>query len=67
MSFVAELRQELVDAAEREQARRVPRLGSPSPRLVVAVAAAAVMALALVLAAAALNTRPVDDSDPARR
>ena len=64
MSFVAELRQELVEAAEREQARRVPRLGSPSPRLVVAVAAAAVMALALVLAAAALNPRPVDDREP---
>jgi hypothetical protein len=64
MSFVAELRQELVEAAEREQTRRVPRLGSPSPRLVVAVAVAAVMALALVLAAAALNTRPVDDRNP---
>ena len=63
MSFVAELRQELVEAAEREQERRVPRLVSPSPRLVVAVAVAAVMALALVLAASALNTQPVNDTD----
>jgi hypothetical protein len=62
MSFVAELRQELVEAAEREQERRVPRLVSPSPRLVVAVAVAAVMALALVLAASALNTQPADNS-----
>jgi hypothetical protein len=63
MSFVAELRRELVDAAEREQARRMPRVQRPSPRLVLALAATAAMALALVLAAAALNTRPVDDSD----
>ena len=61
MSFVSDLREELVAAAEREQERRMPRLGSPSPRLVLALAAATAMALALVLAAAALNTRPVDD------
>jgi hypothetical protein len=63
MSFVTELRRELVDAAEREQERRMPRVQRPSPRVVLAFAAAAAMALALVLAAAALNTRPVDDSD----
>ena len=63
MSFVTELRDELVAAAEREQARRLPRAPSPAPRLVLALAAAAAMALAVVLAAGALNTRPVDDSD----
>jgi hypothetical protein len=63
MSFVAELRQELVEAAEREEARRLPRVQRPSPRVVLALAATAAMALAVVLAAAALNTRPVDNRD----
>jgi hypothetical protein len=63
MSFVSDLREELVAAAEREEARRLPRVQRPSPRLVLALAATAAMALAIVLAAAALNTRPVDDGE----
>jgi hypothetical protein len=64
MTFVTELRDELVAAAEREQTRRLPRIERPGPRLVLTAAAAAVMALAVVLAISALNTRPLDD-DPA--
>lgn len=63
MSFVGELRDELVAAAEREQARRMPRVQRPSPRLLLGLAAAAAMALAVVLAAAALNTKPVEDGE----
>jgi hypothetical protein len=59
--FVTALREQLVDAAEREQARRLPRWQPPAPRLVLAAAAAAAMALIVVLAAGALNPRPVDD------
>jgi hypothetical protein len=59
MSFVAELRDELVAAAEREQARRVPSLRAPGPRLVLAVGAAAALLLVVVLAATALDPRPV--------
>jgi hypothetical protein len=61
MSFVTELRGELVAAAEREQARRMPRIERPGPRLVLTAAAAAAMALIVVLAVSALNTRPLPD------
>ena len=39
--FVTALREELVDAAERERTRRLPRRPSLAPRLVLAVAATA--------------------------
>ena len=63
--FVTALREELVEAAERERTRRLPRVHPPKPRLVLAVAAAAAMALILLLAAGALNTRVTDDERPA--
>jgi hypothetical protein len=63
--FVTTLREELVEAAERERARRLPRVHAPKPRLVLAVAAAAAMALIVLLAAGALNTRVGDDERPA--
>jgi len=59
--FVSALREQLVDAAEREQARRLPRVQTPGPRLVLAFASAAALALIVVLAAGALNPREVDD------
>lgn len=59
--FVSALREQLVDAAEREQVRRLPRVHMPDPRFMLAVAATAAMALIVVLAAGALNTQPVDD------
>jgi hypothetical protein len=61
--FVTALREQLVDAAEREQARRLPRWHPPAPRLVVAVAATAAMALIVLLAASALNPRLVEDDE----
>jgi hypothetical protein len=61
--FVSDLREQLVDAAEREQARRLPRLPATSPRLVLAVAATAAMAILVLLAAGALNTRVTDDGE----
>jgi hypothetical protein len=61
MSFVPRLRDELVAAAEREQARRVPRIETPSARVVLTVAAAAATLLLLALVAGALDTRSVDD------
>jgi hypothetical protein len=61
--FVTSLREQLVDAAEREQARRLPRRQPPSPRLALGLAAAAAMAVIVVLAAGALNPRTVDDGD----
>jgi hypothetical protein len=60
MSFVTELREELVAAAEREQTRRLPRFERPGPRLVLTAAAAAAMAVIVILAVSALNTKPVD-------
>jgi hypothetical protein len=59
--FVSALREQLVDAAEREQTRRLPRLQAPAPRLVLAVASAAALALIVLLAAGALNTRPLEE------
>ena len=63
--FVTALRQELVDAAEREQVRRLPRVHRPAPRLALGLVAAAVMLVILALAAGALNTRTTDESRPA--
>lgn len=59
--FVTTLREELVEAAEREQDRRVPRVPRPSPRLSLGLAAVATLALIVALAASALNTRAPDD------
>ena len=59
--LVTALREQLVDAAEREQARRLPRLQTPAPRFVLAAVATAAMALILVLAAGALDPRPVEE------
>jgi hypothetical protein len=59
--FVTTLREELVEAAEREQLRRVPRVPRPSPRLALGLAAVAALALIVALAASALNTRVSDD------
>jgi hypothetical protein len=63
--FVSALREELVEAAEREERRRLPRVHAPKPRLVLAAAAATAIALIVLLAAGALNTRVVDDERPA--
>jgi hypothetical protein len=64
--FVSGLREQLVDAAEREQVRRLPRLPRPSPRLALGIAAVAALALIVALAASALNTRaPDEDTRPA--
>jgi hypothetical protein len=63
MSFVSGLRDELVAAAEREQARRLPRLHAPGPRVVLAVGAAAALLLLVALAVGTLNTRPVERGD----
>jgi hypothetical protein len=63
--FVSTLREELVDAAEREGRRRLPRVHPPKPRLVLALAAAAALALIVLLAVGALNTRVSDDERPA--
>jgi len=59
--FVTALRQELVDAAERERVRRLPRWQPPAPRLVLAATATAVMALIVLLAAGALSPQIADD------
>ena len=59
--FVTALREELVEAAEREHTRRLPRVHPPAPRFVLAVAATAVMALIVLFAAGVLNTQPLDD------
>ena len=63
--FVTALREQLVDAAEREQVRRVPRVPQPSPRLALGLAAVAGLLVILALAASALNTRVSDDTRPA--
>jgi hypothetical protein len=67
--FVSELRRELVAAAEREEARRVPRRPSFTPRLLLlGAAAAAAAAVALVLALGGLRTEPAHtDRVPAAR
>jgi hypothetical protein len=59
--FVTSLRAELVDAAERENARRLPRIQPPAPRFALAVAAAAVLALIVLFAAGVLSTQPLDE------
>jgi hypothetical protein len=63
MSFAEQLRDELVAAAEREQARRLPRVVAPGPRVMLAAGAAAALLLVLALAVAALDTRPVERGD----
>jgi hypothetical protein len=63
--FVTALREELVDAAERERSRRLPRLQAPAPRLVLAAVATAAMALIVLLAAGGLSTRTGDDGHEA--
>lgn len=60
MSFVSELRDELVAAAEREQARRVPRVDVPFRRTLLVAAASAAVALIVVLAAGSLNVAEED-------
>jgi hypothetical protein len=65
--FVEGLREQLVAAAEREQARRLPRLEGPGPRLVLAGVAAACMVLILVLAAGGVRTDPPGADRPAAR
>jgi hypothetical protein len=59
--FVTTLREELVEAAEREALRRVPRVARPSPRLALGLAVVASLALIVALAASGLNTRVSDD------
>lgn len=61
--FVSSLREQLVDAAERERARRLPRLPAAGPRLALAVAATAAMAALVLLAAGALSPRVTDDAE----
>ena len=63
--FVTALRDELVEAAERQRSRRLPRAHPPKPRLVLAAVATAAMALILLLAAGALSPRVEDDERPA--
>jgi hypothetical protein len=59
--FVTALREELVDAAERESRRRLLGWHTPTPRLVLAAAATAAIALVVVLAVGGLNPRAPDD------
>jgi hypothetical protein len=58
MSFVTELREELVAAAEREQARRLPQLDLPIRPVLLAATAAAALALIVVIAAGSLSPAP---------
>lgn len=58
MSFVEQLRDELVAAAEREQTRRLPRIALPARHAVLAATAAAVVTLLVVLAVGGLGTTP---------
>lgn len=63
MSFVSELREELVAAAEREQARRLPRVELPVRHALLAAAAVAAVVIIVVIAAGSLDVpeerRPV--------
>jgi hypothetical protein len=56
--FVDDLRAELVAAATREQARRVPRTPRPAPRVMVLAVATAVMVALVALALGGLRTEP---------
>jgi hypothetical protein len=60
VSFVSELREELVAAAEREQARRLPRIVLPAGQTLAVAAAAAAVALVVVLVVGGLSSRPSD-------
>ena len=61
MSFVSDLRDELVAAAEREQARRLPRVELPVRQTLLAAAAAAAVALIVIIAAGSLSTARDED------
>jgi len=61
MTFVDELRDELVAAAEREQSRRMPRPVLPARATLLAAGAAAVLAMILVIAVSSLSTVPDRD------
>lgn len=65
MSFVTELRAELVEAAEREQARTLPRITLPLRPVLLTVAAAAALIAVIVVAAGSLSTAPDRDTQPA--
>jgi len=66
MSFVSELREELVAAAEREQARRLPRFDLPLRPILLSAAAAAALVVIVVVAAGSLSTQPGEQgADPA--
>jgi hypothetical protein len=65
--FVPGLREQLVDAAEREQQRRLPRLEGPRPLLVLAGVATACMIAILVLASGGVRTDPTGTDRPSAR
>ena len=65
MSFVTELRAELVEAAEREQERTLPRLTLPLRPVLLTAAAAAALIAVIVVAAGSLSTGPDRDTQPA--
>ncbi len=54
--FVTRLRAELVDAAEREEERPLPRAPRPTPRVLMFAGAAAIAAVALLLTLGGLHT-----------
>ena len=68
MSFVSELREELVEAAERERERRMPRVALPGRQaLLLAAAAAAAVAVVFVLALGGVSSDPSDRTPAARQ
>lgn len=68
MSYVEQLREELVAAAAREQARRRPRLSLPPLRPLALVAAGAALLAAIAIAiAGGLRTEPPSEPVPAER
>jgi hypothetical protein len=64
MSFVTELRAELVEAAEREHVRKLPRPALPLRPLLLTAAAAAALVAVIVIAAGSLSTAPDQDAPP---
>jgi hypothetical protein len=65
--FASDLREQLVAAAARERARRLPRPGPLSPATLVAAAAAAALATLVAIAVAGgLQGDPARDRPPAR-
>lgn len=73
MSYVDHLREELVAAAAREQARTRPRLSLPRPRMTLATAGLALTAIVVAAIAIGLSTdratddRPVEQPPPQGR